>query len=266
MKKYLIAVSIAALFMGSAEARKHPKPIPTAIAFSAKSYLVADLEGQVLTSQDSDIVRPIASISKLMVALLVTEQDLSEQLAIPTHRTVQSSIPGNLTSLSRKELLTLALVRSDNFAAQILCANLSNCVISMNDKAIELGMYNTHYNEPTGLDIGNVSTAQDLLKLLLAVSMNPMIIELSSLPKAEIYVGKRTIKVQNTNPLTSKYSVVVSKTGFTNPAGGCMVLIVKNKVFILLGSKNTRTRVPDMEKLIKENDKDTSTSPTFPSG
>jgi len=224
--------------------------------FSAKSYLVADSDGQILKEQDGESVRPIASISKLMVALLSSEQNLDEELDIPGVRKVHSSIPKKVNKLTRKELLTLALVKSDNLAAQVLCDNLPECVDKMNSKAQELGMNSTHYSEPTGLSSENVSTAHDLLRLLLIASSNPTITELSRMPQAEIPTGKTIIKVKNTNPLTAKFDILLSKTGFTAPAGGCLVMIMNSEVgqriLILLGSKNAKTRVPDMERLVKE--------------
>ncbi len=260
MKKILIALSLAMLFSSTAvnarghghKATKVSKAVPT---FSAKSFLIADSEGMILREQEGGIVRPIASISKLMVGLLAAEQDLSEQLEVPSTRSVQSSIPRKVTSLTRKELLTLALVHSDNFAAQILCTNLPNCVEAMNQRAMDLGMVNTHYNEPTGLDKGNVSTAQDLLKLMLVASSNTTVSELSSMSKAEVDADGKLIKVRNTNPLTAKYTILLSKTGFTNPAGGCILFIIGNhlerRIIILLGSRNTRTRIIESLELYK---------------
>jgi D-alanyl-D-alanine endopeptidase (penicillin-binding protein 7) len=193
-----------------------------------------------------------------MIGMLAAEQDLTEHLEIPRKRQVQSSIPSNVRSLTRRELLTLALVKSDNFAAQILCLNLDSCVEKMNSKATELGMVNTKFYEPTGLDYGNVSTAQDLLKFLMVASINPTINELSTLAEAEIPTSGKPIKVRNTNPLTSKFSLVLSKTGFTTAAGGCLVMVMNTewgrKIYILLGSKNNKTRIPDMERLVKEHD------------
>lgn len=256
MKYTLMAVALS-IIMGNADARSHhSKPITP--AFSAKSFLVADIDGQIIKEHDSDEIRPIASISKLMVALLATTQDMNEDLEIPKTRQVQSAIPQNVRTLTRKELLTLALIRSDNFAAQILCSNIENCVERMNDKARELGMTDTHYEEPTGLSKNNVSTAQDLLKLLMVVYNESVITELSRMPSTEVSVGRKFIKIWNTNPLTSKFDVILSKTGFTNPAGGCMVMILNSavgqRILILLGSKNAHTRIPDMERLVKDLD------------
>ncbi len=256
MKNILTAVALAVHLTGTANARGHKTKVHPVPEFSAKTFLIADSDGIILKEQEGGVVRPIASISKLMVALLASEQDLNEQLQIPSVRAVQSTIPKKTASLSRKELLTLALVHSDNFAAQILCTNVPNCVDAMNQRAVDLGMVNTHYNEPTGLDKGNVSTAQDLLKLLLVASSNATITALSSMPKAEVETAEgKVIRVRNTNPLTAKFSIILSKTGFTNPAGGCLVMMMNSdvgqRILILLGSKNAHTRIPDMEKLVK---------------
>jgi D-alanyl-D-alanine endopeptidase (penicillin-binding protein 7) len=224
--------------------------------FTAQSYLIADGAGQVLAESKSDDVRPIASITKLMVALLVSEQDQSEMLLIPAKRTVQSSIPRNVISMYRHELLVLALVKSDNLASQVLCNNLPDCVAQMNLKAAEMGMHHTSFEEPTGLSQNNTSSASDLLKLLLVVGSNPTIANISSMPIAEVLHPGGSIKIKNTNPLTNKLEVLLSKTGFTNPAGGCLVMIITTdigrKIYILLGSKNTRTRIPEMLTLVRK--------------
>jgi len=100
MRRLLVAIMVAAAFAGDASAAKRvkkPEPIPT---FSAKSFLVADEDGTVIQEQDGDTVRPIASITKLMVGMLAAEQDMDEMLAIPTSRQVHSSIPRKTRELS----------------------------------------------------------------------------------------------------------------------------------------------------------------------
>ena len=254
MKHLILAVCAATMLIGTAEAKINRRGAPLIPMFSAKSYLVASEDGTILKEQDGDTIRPIASISKLMVALLASEQDLTESLTIPTKRQVHSSIPKVVISLSRYELLKLALIRSDNLAAQVLCSNLPDCVVRMNEKALEIGMTSTTYMEPTGLDRGNVSTAHDLLKLLMVAAVNNTITSISRQPNAEIPTNKKPIKINNTNPLTSKLDVILSKTGYTNPAGGCLVMIANtefgNRIYVLLGSRNGHTRIPDMLKLV----------------
>lgn len=256
MRRLILALCVASLFSGEAIAakkNKKPRPVP---AFSAQSYLVANEDGTILKERDSDSVRPIASITKLMIGLIAADQDLDEMLNVPATREVQSSIPRGTQQLSRRDLLTLALVKSDNFAAQILCNNVPDCVAKMNERAVSIGMKDTKFSEPTGLSRDNVSTAHDLLKLLLAAGTNTVIKELSSMPEAEIATGHKVFKVKNTNPLTNKFTIVLSKTGYTSPAGGCLVMIMQSpvgqKILILLGSRNASTRIPDMERLVKE--------------
>jgi len=258
LKKLLITLCLL-LCVSDAVLARHRHRVSRPVippAFTTQSFLVADNEGNIIKEHDSDLVRPIASISKLMVSLLASEQDLTESLDIPKKRTVQSHIPFRLLTLTREELLTLALVKSDNFAAQILCNNLPDCIERMNEKAQELGMIDTHYFEPTGLSRENVSTARDLLKLMLVSADNPVISNLSKMPIAYISTGKRKFRINNTNPLTSKMDVFLSKTGFTRPAGGCIVMGVNSPIgqrfFILLGSRNSHTRIPEVERLYDE--------------
>lgn len=232
----------------------HAAPKKEKYSFSAKSYLIANQDGSIIKEKNTQSVMPIASISKLMLSTIVVEQNMDENLYISDSRPVQSSIPKGTNWLPRRELLKLALVKSDNLAALILCNNIDNCVDRMNARAKELGMASTEFHEPTGLDSRNVSTANDLLKLLISASTNPLISEFSSMPTLEINAAK-PIKVRNTNPFTQNLNVTLSKTGFTVPAGGCLVMILHSalgsKIYILLGSKNAKSRIPDMERLIK---------------
>lgn len=253
MKFYnVISCLLLCIATNSVSAALHISP---ATKFPNQSYLIADSNGNIIDEHSSFVTRPIASISKLMVALLASTQDMDEALIIPSHRTVQSAIPQKQTTMSRRELLRLALIKSDNFAAQILCYNIPDCVNAMNAKAVELGMTRTRYVEPTGLSEENVSTAQDLLKLMMVASTVPTITNISSLPSADIQTGKSTFKIRNTNPLTNTLDIILSKTGFTDPAGGCLVMLVNSPVgqrfMILLGSRNAQTRIPDMVRLYK---------------
>jgi len=252
--KYILIILLLGWHNDLYAIKRKPPAIPP--AFTTQSFLVADSNGNVIKEYDSNLIRPIASISKLMVSIIASKQDLDENLRIPTTRSVTSSIPYRQEIMSRKELLTLALVRSDNFAAQILCDNIINCVDEMNNAAVEMGMVNTHYAEPTGLSKENVSTAHDLLKLMLIAATNSIITSISSMPRAEIHAGKKLIKINNTNPLTNTLDVILSKTGFTNPAGGCLVMAVNSplgqRFLVLLGSRNAKTRIPEMAKLYKE--------------
>lgn len=253
LSKFVFILCVLILSSTSYASKQHKIPSNTPTTNIQQSYLIADNIGNILNEENSNMRRPIASITKLMVGLLSINEDLDEHLEIPSTRNVQSSIPHNQKTLTRKELLKLSLVRSDNFASQILCANIPDCINEMNRKALELGMINTIFIEPTGLSKENISTASDLLKLIIEVSKYKLLAEVSSMPNAEIFTGKNIIKVNNTNPLTRKLNITLSKTGFTNPAGQCLVMVVESPVgqrfMVLLGSKN---RIADMENLYKK--------------
>ena len=152
--------------------------LPTqANPITAKSFLVADNRGEVILERNADRVQPIASITKLMTAIVVLNlhQDLSEELPLDFKKSkvYHTRLPRTLKTLSRGELLQLAIVKSDNFAAYTLCANypggVDRCVAEMNHQALEFGMYSTRFADPTGLDQGNMSNARDLVKLVLSL-------------------------------------------------------------------------------------------------
>ena len=230
---------------------------------SAKSFLVTDNKGTVILERNADRTQPIASITKLMTAIIVlnAHQDLSEELRLnfKNATTYHTKLPRTLKTLSRGELLQLAIVKSDNFAAYTLCANypggVDRCVAEMNHQALEFGMFATHFEDPTGLDEGNQSNARDLVKLVLVASQHPEITEASGKPLVSIQVKKRWWDFWNTNSLVRKNSerVIVSKTGYIHESGGCVVMLLDTdlgqRVIVLLGSKNTRTRIPELEQI-----------------
>ena len=230
---------------------------------TAKSFLVTDNKGTVILEKNADRTQPIASITKLMTAIIVlnAHQDLTEELKLDFKKSnvYHTKLPRTLKTLSRGELLDLAIVKSDNFAAWTLCANypggVDRCIAEMNHEALEFGMYSTHFTDPTGLDEGNQSNARDLVKLVLVASRHPEITEASGKPLVSIQVKKRWWDFWNTNSLVRKNSenVIVSKTGYINASGGCVVMLLDTdqgpRVIVLLGSKNTRTRIPELEKI-----------------
>jgi D-alanyl-D-alanine endopeptidase (penicillin-binding protein 7) len=149
----------------------------------------------------------------------------------------------SLTSKNDQTLVQRALVSSDNRAANQLCNDYpggrSDCIFMMNLKAKELGLTETKFVEPTGLSVFNISNAEELIKIVEAASKYPEIIHAS-----------QTIK-RNTNPLVAKNRLTVSKTGFINAAGGCIVLMQDQRIVVILGSKNTRTRILEADALLK---------------
>lgn len=212
---------------------------------TATSWVVADGDGKILESKNASESRSIASITKLMTAMVVLDakQDLDEYIKPYT----------------RRELLQLMLVRSDNKAADILCENFpygrSACISSMNNKAHELGLENTRYADPSGLNIMNVSTAEELVKIVMASSKYPEIVEASNMPQGKIKQKKGWIIFNNTNPLVATRDFIVSKTGYIRASGGCIVTMIDTnigrRIVVLLNSKNTKTRIPEADRIAR---------------
>ena len=220
----------------------------------AKSWLIADSDGKILESENIEIVQPIASITKLMTAMIVLDSN-------PNLLTVVDKKYRGLV-VTKEQLLNLAIIKSDNTAAKMLCETYHKgyaaCIVDMNAKAQILGMKNTIFADSSGLDNRNVSSPSDLIKLLQAAERYPEIVKASNISVGELLKKKKKriskFKFHNTNPLVSKYNVIVSKTGYVRASGGCLVMSVyikdKKRFFIVLNSKTTRTRIHDMETLI----------------
>jgi D-alanyl-D-alanine endopeptidase (penicillin-binding protein 7) len=225
------------------------------VTIDAKAWVIADENGSVIEQQNLNTVQPIASITKLMTVMVVLDsnESLKESSKLRKFRG---------PALTRQQLIDLAIIRSDNDAANMLCKmyhrGYASCIADMNHKARVLGMDNTQFHDSTGLDNRNVSNAADLLKLLMAAEKYPEIVHASNQSVGELLkpAKKRILKWKytNTNPLVSKYSVIVSKTGYVRLSGGCLVMCVhvkgQKKLFVVLNSKTTRTRIRDMEQLI----------------
>ena len=227
----------------------------SANAFSAniqaKSWLIADGDGNILESENIEIQQPIASITKLMTVMVVLDsnQSLIESVGMRKFRGVD---------VTRQQLIDLAIIHSDNDAATMLCKiyrrGYDNCISDMNHKALVLGMTMTEFHDSTGLDNRNVSTPKDLIKLLQAAEKYPAIVHASNQGVVELIKKKRRWKFNNTNPLVNKYNILVSKTGYVRLSGGCLVMSAmiegQKRLFVVLNSKTTRTRIHDMEQLV----------------
>lgn len=235
---------------------------------------VQDLESShVLYDKNGDEVRPIASISKLMTALVVAEAGLpmDEVLEISDAdvdrlRHSRSRLRVG-TQLSRADMLHLALMSSENRAAHALSryypGGMPAFVRAMNDKARALGMRKTHFVEPTGLSSENVSSPRDLVKLLRAVSKQPLIHRYTTDDSYLVDVGRgRQLVYNNTNRLVknSDWDIRISKTGFINEAGECLVMLTRidnrDVAIVLLNSTGRYSRIGDAVRIrnLVEND------------
>ena len=213
-----------------------------AMNITAHSWLETDDQGNLIEGSNITEVRSIASITKLMTVIAVLDNEPNMQEKIGKY--------------TREQLIQLALVKSDNDAAKALCDNFPGgkfrCVKYMNEKAHSLGMLRTKFVEPTGLSPMNISTALDLLSLVFEASNYPEIVKASQTAVLSIKVGKKTLHFNNTNPIVGKrHNFIISKTGTTNAAGGCIVMMldtnVGRRIVILLGSKDGKVRIPEAE-------------------
>lgn len=244
------------------------KKAPAKQEVAANSALVVDLKtNEVLYSSNPDAVRPIASVTKLMTAMVTLDAKLpmDEKLAININDTkemrgVYSRVRiGSV--ISRKEMLLLTLMSSENRAAASLAHHYPGghkaFIKAMNAKAKALGMKNTRYVEPTGLSEKNVSSAKDLVVLLKASQGYPMLGQLSSTEKKTVTFAKPkySLDFRNTNRLVYKdnWDIHLTKTGFTNAAGHCLVMrteMAKRQVaFVVLDAYGKYTHVADANRL-----------------
>ncbi len=222
---------------------------------------------EVLYSKNPEAVLPIASLSKLMTALVISEakQPLDEVLTITdedidTEKMTHSRlVPG--TQLPRGVLLHLALMSSENRAANALGRNfpggLAAFVPAMNAKAKELGMNDTHYVEPTGLSSQNHSTARDLAVLVNAAHQVPLLREYSTTSSLDVELGRRQVQFHTTDRLVANptWDIGLQKTGFINEAGQCLVMQAqmagRKLIMVLLDSAGKYSRIADAERIRK---------------
>ncbi|MDB4040110.1 serine hydrolase [Methylophilaceae bacterium] len=234
---------------------------------SLKAIVVNQNTGEVIYEKKADAKASIASLTKLMTAMVVLDSglDLNQKIIltkadIDRVKRTTSRLPIG-TKLSRYELLKAALISSDNRAAFALSRSYPSgrkgFINAMNVKAIQLGMQNSQFQDPTGLDKRNISTAKDLLKLVRAAYQYSIIRELTTTPSESIKVGKKRNRIgfNNTNPLVRKgvWDIGLSKTGFIREAGRCLVLqtVIDGEpvIIVLLNSYGKLTRFADVKRI-----------------
>lgn len=265
---------IIALLLSVAVSCSYAKPKKTEqVAPLAKSWMIWDItNNRSISSENTDQVRSIASITKLMTAMVAIDVGgLDEMVMITRHKNYSTHIPSNINLMSRLELLNLAMITSDNLAAHLLAkthkGGFDEFVELMNKKAKSLGMKDTVYVEATGLDARNMSTTVDLNLQVIAALKYQQIVEASKTSTSKILTKKKYIFFHNTNPLVgSPRSIMVSKTGWINASGGCLVMAVETahglRSIVILGSKSTRTRIADALFIMDKLDA-TTPSPSF---
>ncbi|CAB3712810.1 hypothetical protein LMG3458_03335 [Achromobacter deleyi] len=237
-----------------------------AAALRSSTAYVQDLAtSTVIFAKNENVVRPIASISKLMTAVVVVDanQPMDEMLEITDedvdglkHTTSRLRVG---TKLSRGDMLHLALMSSENRAANALGRHypggLPAFVTAMNAKAQSLGMTSTHFIEPTGLSSNNVSSPHDLARLLRAASQRPLIHRYSTDTEYDVEINNRTQTFRNTNLLVRKpdWDIKVSKTGYINEAGECLVMLARingrDLAIVLLDSQGKLSRIGDAVRI-----------------
>jgi D-alanyl-D-alanine endopeptidase (penicillin-binding protein 7) len=233
---------------------------------SAAALVIDEETGAILYGKNADAVVPIASITKLMTAMVTLDAGLdldepvkmTEEDAEVGHGRRRARLPVG-TTLTRGELMQLALMASENRAAAALGraypGGMDAFVKAMNAKAHELEMTGSRFVEPTGLSSENVSTAEDLAKLVRAAKDYPVIAEYSTMPSAEYKIGKRKVAFANTNGLVRAHDweIGLSKTGFINAAGRCLVMQAKvaarSVIIVLLDSVGKYTRIGDANRI-----------------
>jgi len=233
------------------------------------SAIVLDSSGNLIYGKDVDTVRPIASITKLMTAMVVLDAGLDLQEKITITRGDRDLIRqtgsrlGFGATLPRRELLLLALMSSENRAATALGrtypGGMQSFVTEMNNKAASLGMRHSHFADPAGLNAKNVSTAADLAKMLAAADNYPLITRSTTTRKMDVrpYANRGPLTYTNTNRLlkNKNWDIVLSKTGYINEAGRCLVMQAKiegeDVSIVLLNSFGKLTPYGDSNRLRK---------------
>ena len=252
---------VLALAVGFAQAEE-----PGKVQLRSASVLVQDADsGEVIINKNSDAVVPIASITKLMTAMVTLDRGLDLQQRIVVSSEDVDSIKGTRSRLrtgsmlTRDELLLVALMASENRAAHALGrtypGGLDAFVAAMNAKARALGMTDSHFVDPTGLSSGNVSSARDLAKLVRAAHGYELIREYTTRGEATVTALGRHVAYRNTNGLVraGHWDIGLSKTGYIREAGRCLVMRVRlasrDLIVVLLDSWGRQTRIGDANRI-----------------
>ncbi|MDL5038297.1 D-alanyl-D-alanine endopeptidase [Comamonas resistens] len=232
---------------------------------SSVAYVIDQDTHEVLLSKNDQAVLPIASLTKLMTGLLIAQARLPmDEMITITQDDVDTEKHSSSrlrvgTTLSRSEMMHLALMSSENRAAHALGrtypGGLAQFVQQMNAKARQLGMKDTRYVEPTGLSSSNQSSARDLALLVGVAHGEPLMREYSTSPGYEVAVGRRTLQFNNTNRLvkSDNWDIGLQKTGYISEAGRCLVMQAqvsgRKLIMVFLDSAGKFSRLADAERV-----------------
>jgi D-alanyl-D-alanine endopeptidase (penicillin-binding protein 7) len=260
----VFVVLICLLVVQTAEAKttKHKRITPNTM-----SIMHVDLEhGYIIKGQNVDRVRALASITKLMTAIVALDHTTDMDKMLPLSKLTHSRLPHR--EYTRGELFHAMLIKSDNGAAETIAADYpggrDKFISAMNERAMLMGLKNTHFNDPTGLNSGNVSTADDVAHLVVGAAYYPQIRRISTKEESTILIQvkrkDRSVVLSNTNKvlLHEFDSILLSKTGFTNPAGFCVAILIeqqvkneiRHQVIVVMGAKNTAQRVDTVKRMM----------------
>jgi D-alanyl-D-alanine carboxypeptidase/D-alanyl-D-alanine endopeptidase (penicillin-binding protein 7) len=234
---------------------------------SAHALVLDDETGEVLLEKDAHTAAPIASITKLMTAMVVLDADLDadEPIRVATEdmdwlKHTRAGVPAGAT-LTRGELLELALIASDNHAAAALARTFpggnDGFLAAVQAKIAALGLSSTRIEEPTGLSPANRASAADLAAVLRAAAGYPAIAEITSSPRHSTVVNGRRFAVRNTNKLVGRpgWDILLSKTGYTQEAGRCLVMRLqaggRRLLIVLMGAMQSAQRTADAMNVVR---------------
>jgi len=273
LEKIVAIVALAAacaLSVGFAQAggeKKVSKKSDEVFLRSAVALVQDAASGETLISKNQGVVLPIASITKLMTAMVILDAQLNMDQRVVISDEDYDHLKGTRSRLrpgivlTRDELLMLALMSSENRAAASLArtypGGMSAFVPAMNAKAVALGMHDSRFVDPTGLSSSNVSTAHDLVRLVAAAHEYPLIRQYSTRDSAIVMAAGRPLGYRNTNRLvrSDNWDIGLSKTGYISEAGRCLVMRVRlhsrEVIVVLLDSWGKLSRVGDANRIKK---------------
>ena len=271
--RLMVAIMVTAPVLAAAESpERSARQVKSAVAAntvpdlkSSAALVIDQASGRPLYAKNVDMVTPIASITKVMTAMVVLDAglDLNERITISeADKDLLKGTRSRLTIgtvLTRRELLHLALMASENRAAESLTrvypGGTRAFVAAMNQKAIELGMWRTRFVDGTGLSSENVSTAQDLTKMVAAAFQYPLIREYSTETGLQVRGKRGAMNYVNSNRLVNspEWHIGLSKTGYISEAGRCLVMQAriaeKQVIIVLLDSWGKLTRIGDANRI-----------------